>query len=78
MRAQEDLGSDIVMALDECTGQPANRDAAQGAMQRSLAWGKRCLATPRGGAALFGIVQGGTCIWSPTCCRLPVMTRLAP
>ncbi|MFQ5718843.1 MAG: tRNA guanosine(34) transglycosylase Tgt [Acidobacteriota bacterium] len=57
--AQEDLGSDVIMALDECTGQPGDRDAAARAMIRSAAWGERCLAARRGPAALFGIVQGG-------------------
>lgn len=59
VHAQEELGSDVIMALDECTGQPGERDAAARAMQRSLAWGERSLAARRGPAALFGIVQGG-------------------
>lgn len=59
VQAQEDLGSDVIMALDECTGQPGDRDAAARAMARSLAWGERSFSARQGPAALFGIVQGG-------------------
>src|SRR5262249_39264701 len=59
------LGSDIQMQLDECVALPASRAEIEGAMRRSLAWGKRAkdafaaqaqrgLARP--GQALFGIV----------------------
>jgi queuine tRNA-ribosyltransferase len=60
IRAQEDLGSDVMMVLDECTGSPGDREAAATAMERSLAWAPRCLEARRGTGALFGIVQGGT------------------
>lgn len=57
---QEQLGSDIAMALDICVGLPAERDHVHDAMQRTLRWGERCLAThTRSSQALFGIVQGG-------------------
>ncbi len=59
IQAQEALGSDIMMAFDECTGCPAEREAAARAMARSAAWGRRSLAARRGPGALFGIVQGG-------------------
>jgi queuine tRNA-ribosyltransferase len=57
--AQEDLGADIMMAFDECTGAPGDREAARQAMERSVRWARRSLAARRGPAALFGIVQGG-------------------
>ncbi|MBP7146149.1 MAG: tRNA guanosine(34) transglycosylase Tgt [Acidobacteria bacterium] len=57
---QERLGSDIMMALDDCTGAPGERGAAERAMRRTADWLPRNLAARRDpGAALFGIVQGG-------------------
>jgi len=60
IQAQEELGSDVMMVLDECTGSPGDRKAAATAVERSLAWAHRCLEARRGAGALFGIVQGGT------------------
>lgn len=63
MQVQTDLGSDIVMQLDECIGLPAPEEAVRAAMERSLRWARRSkeeflrLKNPN---ALFGIVQGGT------------------
>ncbi len=57
---QERLGADVMMALDDCTPAPLERDAAREAMERTAAWLPRNLAARRDpGAALFGIVQGG-------------------
>ena len=57
---QEALGSDIMMALDDCTGRPDDRDEAARALTRTSAWLQRNLDARRDpGAALFGIVQGG-------------------
>lgn len=57
---QERLRADIMMALDDCTGAPFDRDAAATAMHRTLRWLPRNLAARRDPtAALFGIVQGG-------------------
>jgi queuine tRNA-ribosyltransferase len=56
---QQALGSDIIMALDECTPYPATYDAARLSMQLTCRWAQRCLEAGRdrqGG--LFGIVQG--------------------
>jgi queuine tRNA-ribosyltransferase len=54
------LGSDIVMQLDECLALPAPQAELERAMQLSLRWAERCKrAFHGGGAALFGIVQGG-------------------
>jgi queuine tRNA-ribosyltransferase len=54
------LGSDIAMALDECTPFPAEETAARASMELSMRWAERCRKAyrPRQGCALFGIVQG--------------------
>ncbi|MBV6418664.1 MAG: Queuine tRNA-ribosyltransferase [Steroidobacteraceae bacterium] len=62
MDVQRVLGSDIVMAFDDCTAYPATHDAARASMERSMRWAARCRdhhgrAATTG--ALFGIVQGG-------------------
>tara|TARA_R110000782_G_scaffold167129_3_gene259112 strand:+ start:31483 stop:32610 length:1128 start_codon:yes stop_codon:yes gene_type:complete len=64
MEIQRLLGSDIVMAFDECTKNGATRDEAAASMERSMRWAKRSRdAFDAGGdhadrAALFGIQQG--------------------
>ncbi len=57
---QQALGSDILMAFDECTPYPADADTARTSMELSMRWAERC-RTAHGDApgALFGIVQGG-------------------
>lgn len=60
MQVQMCLGSDIVMAFDECVPYPADHDYAQQSTERTLRWAERCQATmtaPNQG--LFGIIQGG-------------------
>lgn len=65
MEIQALLGSDIVMAFDECTPFPCTRDAAEQSMLLSMRWARRSrdafdrheIHALR--AALFGIVQGG-------------------
>ncbi|MFK7889971.1 MAG: tRNA guanosine(34) transglycosylase Tgt [Granulosicoccus sp.] len=62
MRIQTDLGSDIVMAFDECTPYPATRDQAKASMELSMRWARRCkeaFTELSNTNALFGIVQGG-------------------
>lgn len=60
MQVQKELGSDIVMAFDECTPYPASWDEAQTSMELSMRWAKRSKrAHGDSSAALFGIVQGG-------------------
>jgi queuine tRNA-ribosyltransferase len=56
---QEDLGSDILMVLDECLQYPATYEQAAASLELTQAWAARCKAAWRGGGALFGIVQGG-------------------
>ena len=65
MEIQALLGSDIVMAFDECTPYPADKAAVAESMALSMRWADRSRAafdaneTQREAAALFGIVQGG-------------------
>lgn len=64
MAIQHALGSDIMMAFDECTPYPATFDEAAESMRLSMRWAKRCLAYHQDSGrfdqqALFGIVQGG-------------------
>ncbi len=64
MAIQHALGSDIMMAFDECTPYPATHKEAQQSMALSMRWAKRCQdfhqASGRSDQqALFGIVQGG-------------------
>ncbi|MFM2099720.1 MAG: hypothetical protein RLZZ366_1259 [Pseudomonadota bacterium] len=64
MEIQRLLGSDIVMAFDECTKNGATRDEAAASMERSMRWAKRSRdgfdagAEHAARAALFGIQQG--------------------
>ena len=61
MQVQRDLGSDIVMVLDECTPYPASEAVANTSMALSLRWAARSKVAHAGNPnALFGIVQGGT------------------
>ena len=60
MKVQMDLGSDIVMAFDECIPYPADYDYAKASTARTTRWAQRCkevMTSPHQG--LFGIVQGG-------------------
>ncbi|MFV0525704.1 MAG: tRNA guanosine(34) transglycosylase Tgt [Acidimicrobiales bacterium] len=60
MAVQEDLGADIAMVLDVCTGLPAPRDTVRDDLERTLRWAQRSKAAhSRADQALFGIVQGG-------------------
>tara|TARA_R110000824_G_scaffold209_11_gene1053 strand:- start:27022 stop:28146 length:1125 start_codon:yes stop_codon:yes gene_type:complete len=64
MEIQRLLGSDIVMAFDECTKNGATQDEALASMERSMRWAKRSRDGFDSGeehaarAALFGIQQG--------------------
>jgi len=57
--AQLAIGSDIMMALDQCVPSTAEEPVARAAVERTRRWAARSLAA-RGDApqALFGIVQG--------------------
>jgi queuine tRNA-ribosyltransferase len=57
---QEKLGSDIMMALDECTPYPAEHRRALESLELTARWAERsCAARKSTTQALFGIVQGG-------------------
>lgn len=58
---QNALGSDIIMAFDECAPYPSDWDYVKKSLERTTRWAKRCKeanANPDT-QALFGIVQGG-------------------
>ncbi len=56
---QEQLGSDILMPLDECTPYPCSWAYAREALERTHRWAERSLrAHRRTDQALFGILQG--------------------
>jgi queuine tRNA-ribosyltransferase len=60
MEIQSALGSDIVMAFDECPPYPATPEQVQAAMRRTLSWAERGLRFPlKKHQARFGIIQGG-------------------
>jgi queuine tRNA-ribosyltransferase len=60
IEVQHALGSDIIMAFDECTAYPATPEQARESMELSMRWAKRCIDVHgENEAALFGIVQGG-------------------
>ncbi|WP_040293768.1 tRNA guanosine(34) transglycosylase Tgt [Acetonema longum] len=61
MEVQMALGSDIVMAFDECVPYPAEYDYAKQSTERTTRWAERCREAFCGGnrQGLFGIVQGG-------------------
>ncbi|WP_082394734.1 tRNA guanosine(34) transglycosylase Tgt [Caloranaerobacter sp. TR13] len=58
---QNALGSDIIMAFDECAPYPSDRDYVKHSLERTTRWAKRCKEAHRNPEtqALFGIVQGG-------------------
>jgi queuine tRNA-ribosyltransferase len=61
MEIQKLLGSDIVMAFDECPALPATDEAVATSMRLSMRWAQRSRDAfgDRPGHALFGIMQGG-------------------
>lgn len=61
MEVQKLLGSDIVMAFDECPALPADRDRIAQSMRLSMRWAQRSRDAfgDRPGHMLFGIMQGG-------------------
>jgi len=60
MEIQMDLGSDIIMAFDECLQYPATNDQIQKSLDLTFRWLKRSKAAmTRKESLLFGIIQGG-------------------
>ncbi len=69
MQIQRDLGSDIVMAFDECPPYPCSYEAMSISLERTLRWAKRCRYWWQSQEAelmqekmplVFGILQGGS------------------
>ncbi len=58
---QNDLCSDIMMAFDECTPYPADREYTKRSLERTTRWLERCIKAHRNPdtQSLFGIMQGG-------------------
>ena len=60
MAVQRALGSDVVMAFDDCTEYPLDEARTRESMERTLRWAARSRDAHAGNPnALFGIVQGG-------------------
>jgi queuine tRNA-ribosyltransferase len=60
IKIQKALGSDIIMAFDECVSYPAEYEYVQDSVRLTSLWAERCLEEKRGDhQALLGIVQGG-------------------
>src|SRR5205807_9358673 len=69
MAAQIGLGADIIMAFDECTEYPAERERARASMEMTLRWAERSkkyfeehkneVPWADQTQSHFGIVQGG-------------------
>lgn len=60
MQIQKVIGSDIVMAFDECTPYPCERNVVEASLERTHRWALRCRnyeLQPH--QTLFGIIQGG-------------------
>ncbi|EIT85317.1 queuine tRNA-ribosyltransferase [Fictibacillus macauensis ZFHKF-1] len=61
MDIQNALGSDIMMAFDECPPYPASHEYMKASVERTSRWAERCLEAHQRpqDQGLFGIVQGG-------------------
>jgi len=61
MMVQRDLGSDLVMVLDDCPKYPVTEDEAARSLEITHGWAERCRRfSLHEGQALIGIVQGST------------------
>lgn len=61
IKIQQDLGSDIMMVLDECTGYPVDYRKVKLAVDRTDQWAEKCKKQhlkKKNKQLLFGIVQG--------------------
>ena len=61
MEIQNALGSDIMMAFDECAPYPADSNYVKNSLERTTRWLKRCKEYHKNTEqqSLFGIMQGG-------------------
>jgi queuine tRNA-ribosyltransferase len=61
MKVQRDLGSDLVMVLDDCPKYPITEKEAWKSLEITHSWAERCRRFPlKDDQALLGIVQGST------------------
>ena len=60
MEIENDLGSDIMMAFDECCPYPSTYEYTKNSMERTTRWAMRCKEAHKNTAlqGLFGIIQG--------------------
>jgi tRNA-guanine transglycosylase len=59
MKIQSNLGSDIIMAFDECTSPLSDYDYTRKAMHRTHDWALQSLHHHDSRQAIYGIIQGG-------------------
>jgi queuine tRNA-ribosyltransferase len=61
MEVQNALGSDIIMAFDECPPYPSDRSYVKNSLERTTRWLRRCKEAHKNTEmqSLFGIMQGG-------------------
>ncbi|MCU0653257.1 MAG: tRNA guanosine(34) transglycosylase Tgt [Candidatus Pacebacteria bacterium] len=59
MEIQANLGSDIIMAFDECTSPLSDYDYTKTAMVRTHDWARQSLERYDKDQAIYGIIQGG-------------------
>ena len=61
MEVENALGSDIMMAFDECCTYPSTYEYTKKSMERTTRWAKRCKEAHKRpeDQGLFGIIQGG-------------------
>jgi queuine tRNA-ribosyltransferase len=57
--AQEKLGADMILVLDECTSPLSSKEYTAKSLDRTHKWAKQCLEIHKTNQALVGIVQGG-------------------
>jgi len=82
IQIQQSLGSDIMMAFDECIPHPATKKYTEKSMARTHRWLDRCISTwkkdENSNQALFGIIQGSTYLDLRTKCVEEVCERNLP
>lgn len=61
IEVQNALGSDIMMAFDECPPYPADRDYVKKSLEMTTRWARRCKEAHKDieKQSIFGIMQGG-------------------
>ena len=76
---QQDLGSDIMMAFDECIPHPATREYVEKSIARTHRWLDRCVDSWKNPhQSLFGIIQGSIYDDLRTKCVEEVVARDLP